>query len=444
LFLLFFLSEIGQDGRMLTLGFHQDLTPALGHAALRQAFANRRAPAMAALKEWTASADPRFLAFRRTLERSDDIQAAQKVVAHLTRDASDVVVLGIGGSSLGAQAIAQLSWWGTPAAAVTSRKPRLHIIDNLDGTTFRRFLEGVDMRTTRFHVVSKSGNTAEPLLQMLAAIAAIEAAGGGKNLSHHFTGETEPGDNPLRRLLAEVGAPILDHDPELGGRYTAFSTVGLVPAMLAGLDAAAFRQAGRRALDAAAAGDNAAAEGAALAVAASDAGLSQQVMWNYADRLERLSKWWRQLWAESLGKAGHGTTPVDALGPVDQHSQLQLYLDGPADKLFTVISGARGDTVKASSAWARRAALPLFDGRDLSDVTDAQMRATVETLRSHGRPVRTLVLDGPLNEAGLASLMVHFILETLVAARLWNVDPFGQPAVEAGKLLTRTYLESRP
>jgi glucose-6-phosphate isomerase len=214
--------------------------------------------------------------------------------------------------------------------------------------------------------------------------------------------------------------------------------------MLAGLDAAAFRQAGRRALDAAAAGNNAAAEGAALSVAASDAGLSQQVMWNYADRLERLSKWWRQLWAESLGKAGHGTTPVDALGPVDQHSQLQLYLDGPADKLFTVISGARGDTVKASSAWAKRAGLPLFDGRDLSDVTDAQMRATVETLRSHGRPVRTLVLDGPLDEARLASLMVHFILETLVAARLWNVDPFGQPAVEAGKLLTRTYLEAQP
>jgi glucose-6-phosphate isomerase len=167
-------------------------------------------------------------------------------------------------------------------------------------------------------------------------------------------------------------------------------------------------------------------------------------MWNYADRLERLSKWWRQLWAESLGKAGHGTTPVDALGPVDQHSQLQLYLDGPADKLFTVISGSRGDTVKASSAWAKRAGLPLFDGRDLSDVTDAQMRATVETLRSQGRPVRTLALDGPLDEARLASLMVHFILETLVAARLWNVDPFGQPAVEAGKLLTRTYLEAQP
>jgi glucose-6-phosphate isomerase len=226
------------------------------------------------------------------------------------------------------------------------------------------------------------------------------------------------------------------------------TNVGLLPAAALGVDVAAIRAGSGVSLKAALAAvrpaDAPAAAGAALNLAAARGGRNIAVLMGYADRLERLSKWWRQLWAESLGKAGHGTTPVDALGPVDQHSQLQLYLDGPADKLFTVISGARGDTVKASSAWAKRAGLPLFDGRDLSDVTDAQMRATVETLRSHGRPVRTLVLDGPLDEARLASLMVHFILETLVAARLWNVDPFGQPAVEAGKLLTRTYLEAQP
>lgn len=426
---------------MLTLGFHQDLIPAMGHEPLRRAYANLRQPAIDAMNGWMASADLRFLAFRRSLERSDDMEAAQKIAAHVAKDASDVVVLGIGGSSLGAQAIAQLADWGTPAAPVTSR-PRLHLIDNLDGTTFRRFLESVDLRTTRFHVVSKSGHTAEPLLQTLAAVSALEAAGGGKYLRHHFAGETEPGDNPLRRLLTQLGAPILDHDPDLGGRYTAFSTVGLVPAMLAGLDAMAFRQAGRRALDAVAGGNIAAAEGAALAVAAGSVGLSQQVMWNYADRLERFSKWWRQLWAESLGKAGHGTTPVDALGPVDQHSQLQLYLDGPADKLFSVICGPRGDTVRASSDWAMKVGLPLFAGRDLSDVAHAQARATVETLRSNGCPVRTLTLDGPLEETRLAALMIHFILETLVAATLWKVDPFGQPAVEAGKLLTKTYLEA--
>ncbi|MFO0474166.1 MAG: glucose-6-phosphate isomerase [Alphaproteobacteria bacterium] len=426
---------------MQTEAFQQDLDPALALPALRAAFDARRPHAHAALRDWLASQDPRVRAFRRSLERDDDLAPADAIVQHLRNDAKDIVVLGTGGSSLGAQAIAQLSFWGTPGASAARATPRLHMFDNLDGHTFRHFLRSVDLRTTRFHVVSKSGGTAEPLLHMLAAIGAIEAAGGGKRLKLHFSGEAEPGRNPVRILLEDMGSPVLAHDPDLGGRYTAFSTVGLVPAMLAGVDARAFREAGLRACAAAAAGDVTAADGAALAVAAHDAGLSQQVMWNYADRLERFAKWWRQLWAESLGKSGHGTTPIDALGPVDQHSQLQLYLDGPADKLFTLISLPRTQTLAASSDWANKAGLSAFAARDLSDVAFAQARATAESLRRGGRPVRTLHLRHGLDEKALAALMVHFILETLVAARLWNVDPFGQPAVEDGKKLTMQYLE---
>lgn len=427
---------------MHTTGFHQDLGSALANESLAAAFARRREPARAALADWLAASDPRVAAFRRSLERDDDLAPAAEVVRHLGKDTDDIVILGTGGSSLGAQAIVQLAWWGTAAAASSKVSPRLHLIDNLDGQTFSRFLSGVDLRRTRFHVVSKSGGTAEPLLHMLAAIGAIEAAGGGKYLKYHFSGEAEPGSNAVRRLLEDMGAPVLAHDPDLGGRYTAFSTVGLVPAMLAGIDARAFRAAGLKAWHAAAAGYVAPADGAALCVAARDIGLGQQVMWNYSDRLERFAKWWRQLWAESLGKGGNGTTPVDALGPVDQHSQLQLYLDGPADKLFTLISAPAAPTLAASSAWSLKAGLDLFAGRDLADVTDAQVRATAETLAAGGRPVRTLRLDGPLDEQRLAHLMVHFILETLVAARLWQVDPFGQPAVEAGKRLTTRYLEA--
>lgn len=423
-------------------GFHQDLDAALAHPALQQAFTARRVRAGAALGEWLSSRDPGVLAFRHSLERHDDLGPAQAIVSHLTKDASDIVILGTGGSSLGAQAIAQLSFWGTPAAAASQASPRLHFLDNLDGATFKRFLAQVDLRTTRFHVVSKSGGTAEPLLLMLAAIEAIERAGGGKYLKHHFSGEAEPGRNAVRHLLEEMQAPVLEHDPQLGGRYTAFSTVGLVPAMIAGLDATGFRRAGSQALAAAQAGNLAAADGAALAVAACDVGLSQQVMWNYSDRLERFSKWWRQLWAESLGKKGNGTTPVDALGPVDQHSQLQLYLDGPADKLFTLIMPAHETSLTASKTWAAKAGLDLFAGRDLASVTQAQAKATAETLGAAGRPVRVVRLSAPLDEKVLAQLMVHFILETLVSASLWDVDPFGQPAVEAGKQLTRTYLEA--
>ena len=423
-------------------GIHQDLDASLAHPALKQAFEARRPAATAALANWLSSRDPRLLAFRRSLERDDDLGPAKAVVSHLSAGASDVIVLGTGGSSLGAQAIAQLSFWGTPAAATSGQFPRLHFVDNLDGSTFQRLLGQIDLRTTRFHVVSKSGSTADPLLLMLAALDAVEREIGVEGLTGRFSGEAELGPNPVRRLLEELKAPVLEHDPDLGGRFTAFSTVGLVPAMIAGLDVKLFRQSGLRALAAAAGGNTEAADGAALSVAASDIGLSQQVMWNYTDRLDRFAKWWRQLWAESLGKSGRGTTPVDALGPVDQHSQLQLYLDGPADKLFTLISPPKIRTLTASVSWAKMAGLDLFAGRDLADVTHAQARATAETLRSVGRPVRVLSLATPLDEKSLAELMLHFILETLVAASLWDVDPFGQPAVETGKHLTRKYLEA--
>ncbi|MEQ1754985.1 MAG: glucose-6-phosphate isomerase [Micropepsaceae bacterium] len=422
--------------------YNHDISTALAQPDLSAAFARRKPEADQALKFWSTTKDRNFLAFRRSLEREDDLDPAATIVRHISRDASDVVILGIGGSSLGAQAIAQLKFWGTPAYRAATGSPRLHIIDNLDGATFARFLNTVDLKTTRFHVVSKSGSTAEPLLQLLAVIAAIESAGGGKYLKHHFSGEAEAGKNALRSILTGIGSPMLEHDPDLGGRYTAFSTVGLVPAMLAGVDAAAFRAAGRKALDAGMQGHSKAVAGAALSVAARDIGLSQQVMWCYSDRLERLAKWWRQLWAESLGKQGHGTTPVDALGPVDQHSQLQLYLDGPRDKLFTLIEAPAPSEAKASLEWATRYKLDLYAGRDLSLVASAQARATAETLGKSARPVRRITLQHPLDESGLANLLVHFILETLIAARLWNVDPFGQPAVEEGKILTRQYLEN--
>ncbi len=419
--------------------FTQDISPALKLDALNLAYAKRKPDAVAALAQCRQSTGRNIRALHHSLTRTDDLEPAARVVAHLGKDTSDVIILGIGGSSLGAQALAQLAYWGTAAYAPAPGRPRLHILDNLDGATFARLLKNVDLKSARFHVVSKSGSTTEPLLQLLAAIDALEEAGGGKYLKHHFSGETGPGDNPLRAILTDIGAPILEHDPDLGGRYTAFSTVGLVPAMLVGLDAVQIRKAGREAFEAT---DSFAADGAALSVAARDIGLSQHVMWAYSDRLERLTKWWRQLWAESLGKSGQGTTPVDALGPVDQHSQLQLYLDGPNDKLFTFVDAPQSPSARAGTHWAVKHGLDACAGRDMSDVVAAQIRATAETLSAHQRPLRRLTTTGPLDERALGALMMHFILETLVSASLWSVDPFGQPAVEEGKILTRKYLEA--
>jgi glucose-6-phosphate isomerase len=160
----------------------------------------------------------------------------------------------------------------------------------------------------------------------------------------------------------------------------------------------------------------------------------------YADRLERFTHWYVQLWAESLGKNGKGTTPVAAIGPVDQHSQLQLFIAGPRDKLFTVVtvdSAGRGPRIHADLA--RIAGEPYFGGKTIGDLVAAQGRATAETLAKNGCPVRTMHL-GRADESSIGELLMHFMLETIIAAHLLGVDPFDQPAVEEGKILAKKYL----
>ena len=168
-------------------------------------------------------------------------------------------------------------------------------------------------------------------------------------------------------------------------------------------------------------------------------------MMPYADRLAPFALWFRQLWAESLGKDGAGTTPIRAIGATDQHSQLQLYLDGPADKVFTLItpalwgSGPRIDGTLAAAA----AAAPELVGRTVGDLVAAQQRATAETLAAAGRPTRVIRVER-VDERTLGALFMHFMLETILAAGLMGVEPFDQPAVEAGKQLARRYLEEGP
>jgi glucose-6-phosphate isomerase len=161
----------------------------------------------------------------------------------------------------------------------------------------------------------------------------------------------------------------------------------------------------------------------------------------YADRLERFTRWYVQLWAESLGKDGKGTTPLAALGPVDQHSQLQLFMAGPRDKLFTVLTVAPdGRGPRMPEDLAKLAGEPDFAGKTIGDLVAAQGRATAETLAKNGCPVRTMRLDC-LDERHMGELLMHFMLETIIAARLLGVDPFDQPAVEEGKVLAKRYLK---
>ena len=235
----------------------------------------------------------------------------------------------------------------------------------------------------------------------------------------------------------------MDHDPGVGGRFSVLTNVGLLPAAVCGLDIGAIRAGAADALAPVLASkppaEVPAAVGAALAVALA-ASKPIAVMMAYADRLERFTRWYVQLWAESLGKDGKGTTPIGALGPVDQHSQLQLYIAGPRDKLFTVVTASpAGRGPRMAADLAKLAGEPDFAGKTIGDLVAAQGRATAETLAKNGCPVRTIHLAA-LDERHLGELLMHFMLETIIAARLLGVDPFDQPAVEEGKVLAKKYL----
>jgi glucose-6-phosphate isomerase len=383
----------------------------------------------------------------RLPEKQDDLGQIRDAAARLKDGASDIVILGTGGSSLGGQTIAQLAGFNVPGVGVLRDPPRIHFIDNLDALSFETMLGRLPLETSRFVSISKSGGTAETLMQTIAVMSALKAA--GADLSKAMLGISEPARagkrNGLRDLLTQHGVALLEHDPNVGGRYSALTNVGLLPAAALGLDIVALREGAGRALDPVLAkkkpADVPAAVGAALNVALAETkGKSISVMMAYADRLERFTHWYVQLWAESLGKGGKGTTPVAALGPVDQHSQVQLFIAGPRDKLFTVLSvGGKGLGPKMEGALAKIAGEPDFAGKTIGDLAAAEARATAETLARNGCPVRTFTIDR-LDEAALGEMMMHFMLETIIAAHLMGIDAFDQPAVEEGKVLAKKYL----
>ena len=369
-------------------------------------------------------------------QQSEDLAAVRDVAARLSAHCDSVAVLGVGGSSLGAEALCALA---------LIPKVDVRFLNNPDPETVARYIASVDVSRAGLVMVSKSGGTAETLLLAMTLMPALTDIRSGDAVADYSVVIAEPGDNPMRRLAAHWDVPVIDHPVDIGGRYSALSAVGLLPAALAGLDIDAVRAGAVEALDINLAGetidDVPAALGAAVSLALLQSqGARMSVLMPYADALAPFARWYRQLWAESVGKNGRGTTPIDALGSVDQHSQLQLYLDGPADKMFTIVTqqlAGRGDRVPPDLA--ELAGADYLAGQTSGDLLAAEQEATIESLCAHGRPVRRIEV-ARVDEAAVGALMAHFMLETVTAAFMMGVDPFDQPAVEDGKARTRQRL----
>ena len=384
-------------------------------------------------------------------EETADIDRAEAALTKLSVGARTIVFFGTGGSGLGGQTLAQLAGWNVPggASAAQKKRPRTRFYDNLDPATLEAGLAGLDLASTRFIVTSKSGNTPETLVQAIAALDAVAQAGLADRIPSLFLGLTEPAapgkKNGLRQLFEAKGVPLLDHHTGIGGRFSGLTNVGLLPALSRGLDAHAIRRGAKMVVDGLRARPlpmaYAPALGAALAVGLSKSrGIRVQVMMPYSDRLGRFAHWFVQLWAESLGKKGEGTTPIACLGPLDQHSQLQLFMDGPREHLVTVLRlNTSGKGNRIDPAMAVAAGLDEMAGRTIGDLVAAQSQGVPQALAQAGRPVRTFDI-ARLDEEAIGALMMHFMIETILAGRMLGIDPFDQPAVELAKVLSRERL----
>ncbi len=409
----------------------------LSRASLDRAMAELR-PALDKIRHWHDSGE---LPLLKLPARRDDLAALK---SHADRFAKfeHVVVMGSGGSSLSGKTLVALKdqGFGPPKG-----RPKLWFMDNVDPATFAALIERLPLGRTGFIPISKSGGTPETIAAFLTLMAALEAKAGRAALASNVLVITEATDNPLRRLATAQGCTILEHDPKVGGRFSALSLVGMLPAMIAGLDCAAVREGAASVLDPVLAANDAVgiapALGAALSVGlARERDINITVLMPYVDRLNTFAFWYRQIWAESLGKEGNGTTPAVALGTVDQHSQVQLYLGGPADKLFTFLiqdTAGQGPVLRPGADKA----LDYLAGKTMGDLLQAEADATAATAIKAGRPTRVIRV-AEVDERTIGALMMHFILETIFAAHLWKIDAFDQPAVEDGKVLTRQYLAS--
>ncbi|HEX2717372.1 MAG TPA: glucose-6-phosphate isomerase [Gemmatimonadaceae bacterium] len=364
----------------------------------------------------------------------------------------DVVILGIGGSALGPVALRTAlrpPEWNALDERARGGAPRLHVLDNVDPVTIVALLDRLDLARALFVVISKSGGTAETMAQFLVVRERLRRTLGDRE-REHLVLVTDPTKGALRPIARGEGIPALDIPANVGGRFSVLSPVGILPAALIGIDVAqllAGAEDMRRRCESADASKNPAAVFALLQHAADTLlGKPIQVLMPYSDPLRAFAAWWVQLWAESLGKirprdgAHVGPTPLAALGATDQHSQVQLFMEGPADKTVTFLAVREGTAdVEIPRLHEDVRDLAYLGGHRLGELLDIECRATAGALAARGRPNMTITLDrvDPWHLGGLIMLLE---IATVFAGTLYEVNPLDQPGVELGKQFTYAML----
>ena len=355
----------------------------------------------------------------------------------------DVVLLGIGGSALGPIALRSAlchAAWNELSKDERDGYPRLHVLENIDPVTIAALFGRLELKKTLFIVTSKSGGTAETMSQFLIAHDHVTRA--KLPVAEHFVFVTDPKQGALRPLAISLGVPALDIPPNVGGRYSVLTPVGTLPAALLGIDVKALLDgAGEMAKRCAATTlrENPAGVLASLFYL-SDVrhGRVVNVFMPYSDPLREFAAWFVQLWAESLGKhrpdgTSVGSTPLPALGATDQHSQVQLFMEGPPNKVITFVAvGEHAKDVAIPKAFDKVTELAYLGGHSLAELINIEQRATAGALAKRGRANLTIHID-QVDPWHVGGLMMLLEIATAYAGQLYGVDAFNQPGVELGK-----------
>lgn len=356
----------------------------------------------------------------------DDLKIFEKLAKKISTY-KKILVLGVGGSSLGGKTLTALKF-----------QNKLEFLESIDPTTIENCLSKLDLKNTFFLVISKSGETIETICQTLIVLDRIQKEK-HKNFAKQFLFITESETNSIAKIAKKIGSEIANHPNKIGGRYSCFSIVGLLPAILAGLDAKKIRNGATKILQDFLTDKNI-SNYCAIQLALYQQGFTNSVIMPYIDNLKNFTDWYRQLWAESLGKNGFGSTPINSMGTIDQHSQLQLYLEGTKDKFFTFI------TTKSHQHNFNIKDLPscktFFGGKKLSKIVEIEQETTIEVLNRKKLPIRIFEIE-KLDEEVLGGLMMQMFLETILIAYVKKINPFDQPAVELRKDLAKKCLNKK-
>ena len=448
----------------LSLDYHHAMADFVGEHGLKEGDLEELAPRLSALDQEIAAhrANGR-LGFMELPYQDQVLQEVRKVSKPITDWCWHVVVLGIGGSALGARALHQAlchPQFNLFPMARRQHRPALWVADNIDPDYFYGLLDGLELKRTAFNVISKSGSTAETMAQFLWAYHLLKTRVGQDKARERLIVTTDPEKGPLRQLARQEGFPSLSVPPNVGGRFSVLSAVGLLPASLVGINVKELLAGARfmdQRLQAAAPARNLAYRLAALFYLF--AAVKQRpilVMMPYATTLAGMADWFCQLWAESLGKkfaldgrvVNAGSTPVRAVGATDQHSQLQLYMEGPQDKLIAFLQVEKFQhRLEIPDLFGHHEDLGYLGGHSLNELLEVERQATAFNLTKAGRPNLTLRLP-EINPFTVGQLIFLLEVATVAAAALSGVNPLDQPGVEGGKqttygLMGRPGFESR-